>query len=144
MRLDRGKIFEKGITPMRSFMIDKMQQGRLFLAGDAAHIVPPTGAKGLNLAVADVYNLASGLTDFFQKNDSTGLEQYTERCLRRVWRVQDFSNFMTTLCHKQAETGSFEQQLQGAKFDYLCLSETYQKMVAENYTGLPFELFQNM
>ncbi len=136
--LNRGEIFEKGITPMRSFMIDNMQYGRLFLAGDAAHIVPPTGAKGLNLAVADVHNLANGLVDFYQKKDSTTLENYTQKCLARVWRVQDFSNFMTYLCHKQAEEGTFESQLQKAKFDYLCLSEAYQKTIAENYVGFGF------
>jgi p-hydroxybenzoate 3-monooxygenase len=142
LKLDRGEIFEKGITPMRSFMIDKMQHGRLFLAGDAAHIVPPTGAKGLNLAVADVHNLAGGLVDYFHKNDPAGLDTYTERCLRRVWRVQDFSSFMTTLCHKMAEAGSFEQGLQQSRFDYLRMSEAYRKTISENYVGLPFALFQ--
>jgi p-hydroxybenzoate 3-monooxygenase len=139
--LNRGEVFEKSITPMRSFMIDNMQHGRLFLAGDAAHIVPPTGAKGLNLAVADVYNLAQGLIQFYQNNKDTGLTNYTAKCLARVWRVQEFSNFMTQLCHKQAETGSFENQLQQARFDYLCKSEAYQKTIAENYVGLPFETF---
>ena len=142
LQLDRGEIFEKSVTPMRSFMIDNMQNGRLFLAGDAAHIVPPTGAKGLNLAVADVYYLAEGLVDFFQKNDTSGLDNYTQKCLRRVWRVQDFSNFMTNLCHKTAENGSFEQRLQESKFDYLCISEAYQKTISENYVGLPFDVFQ--
>lgn len=141
IKLDRGAIFEKSITPMRSFMIDKMQHGRLFLAGDAAHIVPPTGAKGLNLAVADVHNLAQGLSDYFHKNNLTGLEQYTEKCLRRIWRVQDFSNFMTYLCHKQSDMDSFEQKLQQSKFDYLCFSEAYQKTIAENYVGLPLDFF---
>ncbi len=139
--LDKGVIFEKSITPMRSFMIDNMQSGRLFLTGDAAHIVPPTGAKGLNLAVADVHNLANGIIDFYQKNDENRLQNYTQKCLARVWRVQDFSNFMTYLCHKQAEEGTFESQLQKAKFDYLCLSEAYQKMIAENYVGLPYNVF---
>lgn len=141
LKLDRGEIFEKSITPMRSFMIDKMQHGRLFLAGDSAHIVPPTGAKGLNLAVADVYNLANGLIVFFQNNDTAGLDNYTERCLRRIWRVQDFSNFMTTLCHAVAENGSFEQLLQQSKFDYLCISEAYRKTISENYVGLPLNVF---
>jgi len=95
IELDKGEIFEKSITPMRSIMIDNMQAGRLFLAGDSAHIVPPTGAKGLNLAVADVRNLAKGITEFY-KNGSDGLlKSYSKKCVARVWRVQDFSNFMT-------------------------------------------------
>lgn len=142
MKLNRGEIFEKGITPMRSFMIDNMQFGRLFLAGDSAHIVPPTGAKGLNLAVADIHNLANGLVDFYQSGSEEGLNNYTKKCLARVWRVQDFSNFMTYLCHKQTEEGSFESQLQKSKFDYLTISEAYQKTIAENYVGLPYDTFQ--
>jgi p-hydroxybenzoate 3-monooxygenase len=141
IELDKGEIFEKGITPMRSFMIDNMQFGRLFLTGDSAHIVPPTGAKGLNLAVADVYNLAKGFTDFYQNNSEEKLKNYTQKCVARVWRVQDFSNFMTYLCHKQADEGSFEQLLQKSKFDYLCISEAYQKTIAENYVGLAYEIF---
>jgi p-hydroxybenzoate 3-monooxygenase len=142
IKLNRGEIFEKGITPMRSFMIDNMQFGRLFLAGDAAHIVPPTGAKGLNLAVADIHNLANGLIDFYKNENDEGLQNYTKKCLARVWRVQDFSNFMTYLCHKQSEEGSFEQLLQKSKFDYLTISEAYQKTIAENYVGLEFDLFK--
>jgi p-hydroxybenzoate 3-monooxygenase len=139
--LDKGEVFEKGITPMRSYLIDNMQYGRLFLAGDAAHIVPPTGAKGLNLAIADVYNLANALVDFYKNESEAQLENYTQKCLSRVWRVQDFSNFMTYLCHKQSEEGTFENQLQKAKFDYLCMSEAYQKTIAENYVGLEYEVF---
>ncbi len=142
IELDKGEIFEKGITPMRSFMIDNLQAGRLFLAGDAAHIVPPTGAKGLNLAIADVRNLAKAMTDFYKKGSEETLNNYTEKCVARVWRVQDFSNFMTYLCHKQAENGSFEQLLQKSKFDYLRISEAYQKTIAENYVGLPYESFE--
>ncbi len=140
--LDKGEIFEKGITPMRSFMIDNMQSGRLFLTGDAAHIVPPTGAKGLNLAVADVNNLANGLVEFYKNGSEESLKNYTKKCVARVWRVQDFSNFMTNLCHKTHKNGSFEQLLQKSKFDYLRISETYQKTIAENYVGLSFELFE--
>lgn len=142
IELDKGEIFEKGITPMRSFMIDNLQAGRLFLAGDAAHIVPPTGAKGLNLAVADVRNLAKGITDFYKNGNNDTLNNYTKKCVSRVWRVQDFSNFMTYLCHKQAENGSFEQLLQKSKFDYLQISEAYQKTIAENYVGMAFEAFE--
>jgi p-hydroxybenzoate 3-monooxygenase len=141
IELDKGEIFEKGITPMRSFMIDNMQFGRLYLAGDAAHIVPPTGAKGLNLAVADVRNLAQGIINEIENGDKSLLQDYTKKCVSRVWRVQDFSNFMTYLCHKQAEEGSFDQMLQKSKFDYLRISEAYQKSIAENYVGLPFDLF---
>ncbi len=140
--LNKGEIFEKGITPMRSFMIDNMQYGNLFLAGDSAHIVPPTGAKGLNLAVADVHNLATSIIEFYINKNKAGLQNYTKTCLARVWRVQDFSNFMTYLCHKQSDEGSFEQKLQKAKFDYLCKSEAYQKTIAENYVGLPLNYFQ--
>lgn len=142
IELDKGEIFEKGIMPMRSFLIDNMQAGRLFLAGDAAHIVPPTGAKGLNLAIADVRNLAEGITDFYKNGSEESLNNYTKKCVARVWRVQDFSNFMTYLCHKQAENGSFEQLLQKSKFDYLRMSEAYQKTIAENYVGLSFESFE--
>jgi p-hydroxybenzoate 3-monooxygenase len=141
IELDKGEIFEKGITPMRSFMIDNMQFGRMFLTGDSAHIVPPTGAKGLNLAVADVNNLAEGFTDFYKNNSEEKLKNYTQKSVARVWRVQDFSNFMTYLCHKQADEGSFEQLLQKSKFDYLCISEAYQKTIAENYVGLPYDTF---
>jgi p-hydroxybenzoate 3-monooxygenase len=141
IELDKGEIFEKGITPMRSFMIDNMQFGRMFLTGDSAHIVPPTGAKGLNLAVADVNNLAEGFTDFYKNSSEEKLKNYTKKSVARVWRVQDFSNFMTYLCHKQADEGSFEQLLQKSKFDYLCISEAYQKTIAENYVGLPYDTF---
>lgn len=134
--LKRGEIFEKGITPMRSFMIDNMQHGRLFLAGDAAHIVPPTGAKGLNLAIADIRVLAKSLIHFYQKNESNLLENYTETCLKRIWRVQDFSNYMTYLMHKQAEHGSFEYHLQKSKFDYIGMSKAQAMTIAENYVGL--------
>jgi p-hydroxybenzoate 3-monooxygenase len=141
IKLNRGEIFEKGITPMRSFMIDNMQFGRMFLAGDSAHIVPPTGAKGLNLAIADIVILAKALEKFYQLGDEDLLNNYTKKCLERVWRVQDFSNFMTYLCHKQSDEGSFESHLQKAKFDYLRISEAYQKTIAENYVGLPYEVF---
>jgi p-hydroxybenzoate 3-monooxygenase len=140
--LNKGEIFDKGITPMRSFMIDNMQYGSLYLAGDSAHIVPPTGAKGLNLAIADVRNLANGIEQAIFQSEKSFLKNYTKTCLARVWRVQDFSNFMTYLCHKQSEEGSFEQMLQKSKFNYLRISESYQRTIAENYVGLPFELFE--
>lgn len=134
--LNRGEIFEKSITPMRSFMIDNMQHGRLFLAGDAAHIVPPTGGKGLNLAVADVKILAEALTHQYETGQDTLLNTYTADCLRRIWRVQDFSNTMTYLFHKQGPHGSFENQIQKAKFDYIAQSKAMATSIAENYVGL--------
>ena len=134
--LNRGEIFEKGITPMRSFMIDNMQYGRLFLAGDAAHIVPPTGGKGLNLAIADVKLLANALIANYENGQTTRLDTYSADCLRRVWRVQDFSNTMTYLFHKQAPHGSFENQIQQAKFDYISQSKAMATTIAENYVGL--------
>ncbi len=140
--MQAGPIFEKSITPMRSFMIDHLQSGRLFLAGDAAHIVPPTGGKGLNLAVADVKHLVDGLVGFYKNNSWRGLENYSQTALKRIWRAQDFSNFMTTLFHKQAEHGSFQYRLQRAKFDYIRCSKAYATTIAENYVGLPFEAFE--
>lgn len=140
--LQSGPIFEKGITPMRSYMIDHMQSGRLFLAGDAAHIVPPTGGKGLNLAVADVKHLVDGFVDFYKNGSLIGLENYSALALRRIWRAQDFSNFMTRLFHKQDEHGSFKYRLQKAKFDYIRLSRSYATTIAENYVGLPFDAFK--
>jgi p-hydroxybenzoate 3-monooxygenase len=139
--LKRGPIFEKSITPMRSYFIDNMQSGRLFLVGDAAHIVPPTGGKGLNLAVADVKHLVDGLVAFYGKGDQTVLDKYSETALKRIWRAQDFSNFMTTLFHKSDTHGSFTYQLQKAKFDYIKISKAYATTLAENYVGLPFEQF---
>lgn len=137
--LESGPIFDKVITPMRSYMIDNLQHGRLFLAGDAAHIVPPTGGKGMNLAIADVKHLVDGFVDFYKNNSDKGLENYSTSALRRVWRAQDFSNFMTKLFHKQAEHGSFQYRLQRAKFDYIGISDHYKTTIAENYVGLPFE-----
>lgn len=134
--LQHGPIFEKSITPMRSFMIDNMQHGRLFLAGDAAHIVPPTGGKGLNLAVADIRWLAEALIHFYDTQQNNLLDQYSSNCLRRIWRAQDFSNFMTRLFHKQAEHGSYENLLQKAKFDYIGTSSAQATTIAENYVGL--------
>ncbi len=140
-KLNSGPIFEKSITPMRSYFIDNMQFGNLFLAGDAAHIVPPTGGKGLNLAIADVKHLVDGFEDFYQNNSRKELDNYSKIALKRIWRAQDFSNFMTTLFHKQDEHGSFQYQLQKAKFDYISISDSYKTTIAENYVGLPFDTF---
>ncbi len=140
--LKRGPIFEKSVTPMRSYFIDNMQSGRLFLVGDAAHIVPPTGGKGLNLAVADVKHLVDGLVAHYKEKSDDLLENYSKIALKRIWRAQDFSNFMTTLFHKSDEHGSFTYQLQKAKFDYIKTSKAYATTIAENYVGLGFEVIQ--
>ena len=134
--VNRGEIFEKAITPMRSFMIDNMQFGRLFIAGDAAHIVPPTGGKGLNLAVADVRHLANAIETWYKKGTYDELRSYSQNCLRRIWRAQDFSNFMTYLFHKQAGHGSFEYHLQRSRFNYISQSKAQATTIAENYVGL--------
>ena len=134
--LNEGEIFEKGITPMRSFVVEPMQHEHLYLAGDAAHIVPPTGAKGMNLAIADVEILASALDAFYGSGDTSGLASYSERCLRRVWRVQHFSYFMTSMLHRPADQDPFEAQLQQAQLAYVCSSEAAARSLAENYVGL--------
>jgi p-hydroxybenzoate 3-monooxygenase len=131
-----GPIFDKGITPMRSFVCEPMQHGRLFLAGDAAHIVPPTGAKGLNLAVNDVRLLATALRSFYDGGATSGLDGYTAAALRRVWRAQDFSNYMTQLLHDLGG-GAFDRGLQLSRLEYLTRSEAAATSLAENYVGLP-------
>ncbi|HEY5369506.1 MAG TPA: 4-hydroxybenzoate 3-monooxygenase [Hanamia sp.] len=135
-KLNTGEIFEKTITPMRSFMLDNLQYGRLFLAGDAAHIVPPTGGKGLNLAVADSLLMAAAFIDFYKNNREERQQSYSADCLGRIWRAQDFSNFMTQLFHLQTTHESFEYQLQKAKFDYIKSSKAFATTIAENYVGL--------
>ncbi|HEX6713741.1 MAG TPA: 4-hydroxybenzoate 3-monooxygenase [Thermoleophilaceae bacterium] len=134
--VNRGPIFDKGITPMRSFVCEPMQHGRLFLAGDAAHIVPPTGAKGLNLAVNDVRLLAAALSDRSARGDTTKLDNYSETALRRIWRAQDFSNYITQLLHDLGQ-GPFQRRLQLARLEYLSRSEAAARSLAENYVGLP-------
>jgi p-hydroxybenzoate 3-monooxygenase len=131
-----GPIIEKSVTPMRSFVVEPMQYGNLFLAGDAAHIVPPTGAKGLNLAVGDVRELAHGLRDWYADRDRAGLEAYSDRCLRRVWRAEHFSWWMTSMLHRfPDENAGFEARLQRAQLDYVCRSEAAATTLAENYVG---------
>jgi p-hydroxybenzoate 3-monooxygenase len=134
--INEGPLLEKGITPMRSFVTEPMQHGRLLLAGDAAHIVPPTGAKGLNLAVNDVRLLAPAIAAFLGDGSREALDGYSTVALRRVWRAQDFSNFMTQLLHDLGG-GPFERNLQLARLDYLERSEAAARMLAENYVGLP-------
>jgi p-hydroxybenzoate 3-monooxygenase len=135
--LKEGPIIEKGITAMRSYVCEPMQYGNLFLAGDAAHIVPPTGAKGMNLAIADVAVLATALADWFHRSDRQGLDRYSRRCLERVWRVQDFSTTMTELLHVLPGDDRFAQRIQRAKQRYVATSRAMQQTIAENYVGLP-------
>jgi p-hydroxybenzoate 3-monooxygenase len=136
-KLTEGEILQKGVTGMRSFVADPMQHGRLFLAGDAAHIVPPTGAKGLNLAVADVRVLAQAIAEFYRSGNVDLLDHYSERCLRRVWLVQRFSLWMTTTLHRFPDGDSFEEHRQRADLDYLTSSRAAARAFAENYVGLP-------
>ena len=133
-----GPIVEKGVTPMRSFVVEPMQHGRLFLAGDAAHIVPPTGAKGLNLAVADVRVLAAALRDFFGRGDDAGLRAYSDTCVRRVWRAEHFSWWMTSMLHRFPDGQGFEEKLQRSQLDYVTGSRAAATTLAENYVGLPW------
>jgi p-hydroxybenzoate 3-monooxygenase len=138
--LQEGPIVDKGVTPMRSFVVEPMSWGRLFLAGDAAHIVPPTGAKGLNLAVADVVVLASALESWSRDGDLTGLDRYSEHCLRRVWRVQEFSTALTALMHLDPHQDDFGRRVQRSGQAYLVGSRAMRTSLAENYVGLPFDL----
>jgi p-hydroxybenzoate 3-monooxygenase len=135
-QLVTGPSLEKSIAPLRSFVCEPMRFGRLFLAGDAAHIVPPTGAKGLNLAATDVGYLAQGLVGHY-KGRPADLDRYSERCLRRIWRAERFSWWMTSLMHNFPSSGSFDRKVQLAELDYLVHSEAASKALAENYVGLP-------
>jgi p-hydroxybenzoate 3-monooxygenase len=134
-----GPILQKGITPMRSFVLEPMRYGRLFLAGDAAHIVPPTGAKGLNLAMADVKRLADALEDFFARRDARRLDEYSVRGLKRTWRAQRFSWWMTSMLHKQEGDNPFDYRRQRAELDYLTSSTAAMTSLAENYVGTRFD-----
>jgi len=134
-----GPSIEKSIAAVRSFVAEPMRFGRLFLAGDAAHIVPPTGAKGLNLAAADVGRLARALIEHYRDKSSAGLDAYSEACLRRVWKAERFSFWMTSLLHLFPETGAFGRKLQLAELDYLVGSRAASTALAENYVGLPFD-----
>ena len=136
-QLVTGPSIEKSIAPLRSFVTEPMRFGRMFLAGDAAHIVPPTGAKGLNLAATDVKYLSSALIEFYQDKSEAGIDAYSERCLRRVWRAERFSWWFTSLMHRFPENGEIGQKFQEAELDYLINSEAGSLSVAENYVGLP-------
>ena len=137
--LREGPVLQKGVTGMRSFVVEPMQYGRLFLAGDAAHIVPPTGAKGLNLAVADVRVLARALAAFYGSGSTDLLDRYSAVCLNRVWQTQRFSWWMTSLLHSFPEEGPLRERLQLAELDYIAGSRIAATALAENYVGLPFD-----
>ena len=134
---NEGPITQKGITPMRSFVVEPMDYGNLFLAGDAAHIVPPTGAKGLNLAMADVWRLAGGIAEFYRSGRRTALDHYSEQGLRRTWRAQRFSWWMTSMLHRADSDNDFDHRRQLAELEYLISSEAAMTSLAENYVGTP-------
>ena len=134
--LSEGPVLEKGVTGMRSYVVEPMQYGRLFLAGDAAHIVPPTGAKGLNLAIRDVRLLAEAVADFYRSGDDAALASYSERCLRRVWRAEHFSWWMTTMLHRPPDENPFDWRLRLSQLRYLVRSQAAAASLAENYVGV--------
>lgn len=137
-RVTTGPSFEKSIAPLRSFVAEPMRFGRLFLVGDAAHIVPPTGAKGLNLAASDVRYLFWGLLEFYRERSQAGINVYSTRALSRVWKAVRFSWWMTTMLHRFPDTDDFGQRIQEAELDYLVHSEAASASLAENYVGLPY------
>jgi p-hydroxybenzoate 3-monooxygenase len=135
--LAEGPILEQGITTMRSYVVEPMQYGRLFLAGDAAHVVPPTGAKGMNLAIADVRVLAAALAEWYRTGQTELLDRYSATCLRRVWRAEHFSWWMTSMLHRfDDDDGGFQHRLQLAQLRYVCSSQAAATTLAENYVGL--------
>jgi p-hydroxybenzoate 3-monooxygenase len=136
-RLQTGAAIEKSIAPLRSFVAEPLRFGRLFLAGDAGHIVPPTGAKGLNLAASDVHYLAEALISYYFEKNKTGLDGYSGRALARVWKAERFSWWMTKLLHRFPEEGDFGRRMQLAELDYIVTSQAAQTALAENYVGLP-------
>jgi p-hydroxybenzoate 3-monooxygenase len=135
--ITRGPALEKSIAPLRSYVFEPMRYGRLFLAGDAAHIVPPTGAKGLNLAASDVAYLSDALIDWYQNRSSAGIDGYSKQALARVWKSERFSWQLTLLMHRFPNDGAFERRMQLADLDYIASSEAAQQSIAENYVGLP-------
>lgn len=136
-RIATGPSIEKSIAPLRSFVVEPLRFGRLFLAGDAGHIVPPTGAKGLNLAASDVKYLSGALIEHYRERSDAGIEHYSERALRRIWKAERFSWWMTTLLHRFPEQGVFDQRVQEAELDYVVHSRAASTALAENYVGLP-------
>ncbi len=138
-KLEEGRMLQKGITPMRSFVVEPMQYGRLFLAGDSAHIVPPTGAKGMNLAFADVMFMSRALERFYKKKNDDLLGSYSATCLRRIWKAQRFSWWMTQIMHRFPNDSAFDRRRQLSDLDYLTGSETAARSLAEQYVGLPLD-----
>ncbi|WP_431281961.1 4-hydroxybenzoate 3-monooxygenase [Humitalea sp. 24SJ18S-53] len=138
--LTPGPVLQKGVTAMRSFVTEPMRHGRLFLAGDAAHIVPPTGAKGMNLAVADIRVLFRALEAFFRNGDQRLMEGYSATCLKRIWKAQRFSWWMTSMLHRFDDDDAFEHRVQVAELDYVCSSRAAMTTLAENYVGLPLDV----
>ena len=134
-----GPSIEKSIAPLRSFVTEPMRFGRMFLAGDAGHIVPPTGAKGLNLAATDVKYLSTAIIEYYKENSEVGIDSYSERCLRRIWRAERFSWWFTQLMHRFPGEGEIAQKFQEAELDYLIHSEAGSRTMAENYVGLPLD-----
>jgi p-hydroxybenzoate 3-monooxygenase len=137
--LVQGPVLQKGVTAMRSFVIEPMQFGRLFLAGDSAHIVPPTGAKGMNLALADVLVLSRAIADYYGSGCTDRLESYSTTCLRRAWKAQRFSWWMTQMLHTDPRHSAFDRKRQLAELDYVTSSRAAARSLAENYVGLPLE-----
>ncbi len=135
--MTRGPSIEKSIAPLRSFVSEPMRCGRLFLAGDSAHIVPPTGAKGLNLASSDVAYLSDALIAFYRRDDVAGIDDYSAKALTRVWKAERFSWYLTKLMHRFPDDGPFERRMQLAELDYIASSEAARTSIAENYVGLP-------
>jgi len=137
--ITRGPALEKSIAPLRSYVFEPMRHGSLFLAGDAAHIVPPTGAKGLNLAASDVAYLSDALIEYFRDGKTGGIDAYSERALARVWKSERFSWQLTKLMHRFPDDGPFERRMQVAELEYIASSDAAQKSIAENYVGLPLQ-----
>lgn len=137
-QIEQGPSIEKSIAPLRSYVAEPLQFGRLFLAGDAGHIVPPTGAKGLNLAASDVHYLSEGLIAHYRSGDESALKTYSEKALRRIWKAERFSWWMTTLMHRFPDDGPFGMKVQQAELDYLTSSKAAMTAMAENYVGLPY------
>jgi len=136
--LETGPSMEKSVAALRSFVAEPMRHGRLFLAGDAAHIVPPTGAKGLNLAASDIHYLSAALVAFYKDNDTDLMDGYSQTCLRRVWQAERFSWWLSTILHRFPDQSSFDRGIQLAELDYMTISDAAQATLAENYVGMPF------
>ena len=140
LTVSEGKITKKDVVEMRSYVTEPMRHGRLFLAGDSAHIVPPTGAKGMNLAISDVYVLSKAFVEFFKRGKSDLFDVYTEKCLRRVWGAQHFSWWMTSMLHTMPDALAFDVRRQIAELQIITGSRAGQTLLAENYAGLPIEM----